>query len=142
MINLKELSKIVERKDEIEQEEKIRKEKERKERFEKEYQDAIKNLEERLVTAATDGKRKLSVAHFSAFSGYNITDNLHKKRGNHGNYYCAWNKSIFESDVIENMSGNLKRVYDYLIENNLNPKIDYWTDGGGQDEGFELVVVW
>ena len=53
MINLKELSKIVERKAEIDQEEKIRKEKERNERFEKEYQDAIKNLKGRLVTAAT-----------------------------------------------------------------------------------------
>lgn len=142
MIDLNQLSKIVERKSEIEQEEKLRREKERKEKYEKEYQDAIFNLEERLVTAATEGKRKLCVAHFSAFSGYNISDELHKKRGNHGNYYVAWNKSIFESDVIENMSGNLKRVYDYLKENNLNPKIDYWTDGGGQDEGFELVVVW
>lgn len=142
MIKLKKLSKIVERKAEIEKEEQIRKEKKRNELFEEEYQDAIKNIEERLVATASEGKSKLSVAHFSAFSGYNISDNLHKKIGNHGNYCCAWNKSIFESDVIENMSGNLKRVYDYLIENNLNPKIDYWTDGGGLDEGFELVVVW
>ena len=141
MINLNQLSKIVERKLEIEQEEHLRKEKLRQEKYEKEYQDAIFNLEERLITSAKEGKRKLCVAHFSAFS-YNILDELHKKRGNCRNYCVAWNNSIFESDVIQYMSGNLKRVYEYLKENNLNPKINYWTDGGGQDEGFELVVVW
>lgn len=58
------------------------------------------------------------------------------------NYCVAWNKSIFEKDVIECMTGNFKRVYDYLVKEGLNPKVDYWTDGGGQDEGFELVIEW
>lgn len=142
MIQLNDLTKITENKSQRDKEEQLRRERERTEKFEKEYQEAISNLEQRLKDAATDGKRKLSVSHFSAFSGGNISDELHKKRGSFGNYYVAWNKAIFESDVIENMQGNLKRVFDYLKENNLNPKVDYWTDGGGQDEGFELVVVW
>lgn len=142
MIQLNELTKITENKFQRDKEEQLRRERERTEKFEKEYWEAISNLEQRLIDAATDGKRKLSVAHFSAFSGGNISEGLHKKRGSFGNYYVAWNKAIFESDVIENMQGNLKRVFDYLKENNLNPKVNYWTDGGRQDEGFELVIVW
>lgn len=142
MIQLSELAKIAENKHQRDKEAQLRREREQSEKFEQEYQKAISNLEQRLKDAATDGKRKLTVAHFSAFFGENISDRLHKKRGSFGNYYVAWNKSIFESDVIENMQGNLKRVFEYLKENNLNPKIDYWIDGGGQDEGFQLVVVW
>lgn len=141
MIQLKELSKIVERKEEIDQEAKIKREKENKERCQKEYENAILNLEERLINAATMGRKSLSVAHFSAFSGGNVSEKLHSKSKG-GNYYVSWGKSIFGKDVIEHMEGNLKRVYDYLQENGLDPKIEYWTDGGGQDEGFELVIKW
>jgi hypothetical protein len=142
MIHLNELKEITENKFQRDKEEQLRIEKEINEKFENEYQEVISNLEQRLRDAATNGQRKLAVAHFSAFSGGNVSNLLHKKRGNYGNYYVAWSKTIFESDVIENMQGNLKRVYDYLKENNLNPKVYYWTDGGGQDEGFELVVAW
>lgn len=38
--------------------------------------------------------------------------------------------------------GNLKRVYKYVEKQGLNPEIEYWTDGCGQDEGFEIVVKW
>lgn len=141
MIQLTELSKIADSKKERDEAARVLREKELNEKYEKEYQDATFDLEKKLKDAATDGRKSFAVAHFSAFS-YNVSDKLHKRRGTHGNYYVAWNKSIFEKDVIECMEGNLKRVYDYLKENNLNPKIQYWTDGGGQDEGFELVIKW
>ena len=149
MIQLNELSKIAlgkaERKEqaaEREEQARVKREREYNEKQEKQYQEAIKNLEQRLKDAALDGKNNLRVAHFSAFIGGNVSERLHKKRGSYGNYYVAWNKTIFESDVIECMQGNLKRVYDYLQENGLNPKVDYWIAGGGMDEGFELVVQW
>lgn len=142
MITLKELSDITEIKAKFEKEEKIREEIEHKEKIEKQYQDVIRNLDRRLLSTALDGKRKLSVIEFSALSYENISKDLDKKMGAYRNYYCAWGKTVFESDVLENMTGNFKRIYDYLKENNLNPKIDYWTDGGGYEEGFKLVVEW
>lgn len=142
MIQLNELSKIASGKAERDEQERLERERKYNEKQEKEYRDTIENLEQRLKNAALDGKNKLNIAHFSAFTGGNVSDNLYKKRGSYGNYYVAWNKAIFESDVIENMQGNLKRVYDYLQANNLKPKVNYWTDGGGMDEGFELVVEW
>jgi Zn/Cd-binding protein ZinT len=142
MIQLNKLSKIASGKAERDEQERLEREREYNEKQEKQYQEVIENLEQRLKNAALDGKNQLEVAHFSAFTGGNISDRLHKKRGSYGNYYVAWNKAIFESDVIENMQGNLKRVYDYLQSNNLNPIVNYWTDGGGMDEGFELVVEW
>ena len=142
MIQLNELSKIASEKAERDKQDRLEQERKYNEKQEKEYQKAIENLEQRLKNAALDGKKKLQIAHFSAFNGGNISDRLHKKRGDYGNYYVAWNKVIFERDVIENMQGNLKRVYDYLQTNNLKPKVNYWTDGGGMDEGFELVVKW
>jgi|AOAMet1_18_M0_10_1038524.scaffolds.fasta_scaffold13903_4 hypothetical protein len=142
MIQLNELSKIASGKAERDEQERLERERKYNEKQEKEYREAIENLEQRLKNAALDGKNKLRIAHFSAFTGRNVSDRLHKKRGSYGNYYVAWNKSVFESDVIENMQGNLKRVYDYLQANNLKPRVNYWTDGGGMDEGFELVVEW
>ena len=142
MIQLNELSKIASGKAERKEQERLERERKYNEKQEKEYQDVIVNLEQRLKDAALDGKNKLRVAHFSAFNDGNVSDRLYKKRGSYGNYYVAWNNTIFESDVIDNMQGNLKRVYDYLQTNNLNPKVNYWTDGCGMDEGFELVVEW
>lgn len=120
-------------------------EKEEQERLnyqlQKEFDLAVLSLDHRLLNAAQEGKRRLVVAHFSAWTG-SINPELHKKKEGYGNYYCAWNKAVFVSDVIANMQGSLKMVYDYLVSLSLNPKIEYWTDGGGQDEGFQLVIVW
>lgn len=141
MIQLAELSKIADSKKERDEAARLLREKELNEKYEQEYQDAIFELEKRLKDAATDGIRKLSVAHFSAF-GCNFSDELQKRRGTHGNFYVAWKIAIFEKDVVECMQCNFKRLYNYLKENNLNPKIEYWTDGGGMYEGFEIVIEW
>lgn len=142
MIQLAELSKIADSKKERDEAARLLREKELNEKYEKEYQDAIFDLEKKLKDAATDGKRKLSVAIFSAFS-YNFSDELKKRRGSHGNYYVAWKKNAIKpKDVIECMRGNFKRVFLYLLESGLNPVIEYWTDGGGMDEGFEIVIKW
>lgn len=142
MIQLNELSKIVSGKAERDEQERLEREQKYNEKQEREYQEVIENLEQRLKKAALDGKKKLIVAKFSAFNGGNVSDRLHKKIGSHRSYYASWNEVIFESDVIENMQGNLKRVYDYLKINNLYPKVGYWLYKSGRDEGFSLVVKW
>lgn len=142
MIQLNELSKIASEKAKRDEQERLEGERKYNVKQEKEYREAVENLEQRLKNAALDGKNKLRIVGFSAFDSENVSNRLHKKRGSYENYYVAWNKTIFESDVIENMQGNLKRIYDYLQANNLKPKVNYWTDGGGVDEGFELVVEW
>lgn len=142
MINLSELSKIVDTREERLEQEKLAAQLEYTDRQLEEYNTIISDLEKRLIAVAKSGQRKYPVAHFSAFTGNNVSEKLYSKRGNYGNYYCAWNKTIFQEDVIKYMSGNLKRVYDYLVDNKLNPIVEYWTDGGGMDEGFELVIKW
>ncbi len=141
MIQLAELSKIADSKKERDEAARVLREKELNDKYEKEYQDAIFDLEKKLKDAATDGRRKLSVAHFSAF-GYNFSNELQKRRGSNGNFYVAWGTAIKPKDVIECMQGNFKRVFLYLFESGLNPDVEYWTDGGGMDEGFEIVIKW
>lgn len=143
MINLTELKKLSDTKADRDRDELIRQKREAYELEEAEYQEAISNLEQNLRNAANAGKRELKVAHFSAFKlgNVNVTDELKKIRGNNGNYYVAWqNKTITERNVIDTMTGNLKRTYLYLKENHLNPSINYWTNE--RDEGFELIVSW
>lgn len=144
MVTLDELAKIVKNKESKYERELKRANKKQIDEHNKEYLDIIHNLSGRLKDAATDGLREYTVAQFSAFGfGLNQTllDGIRVKKS--GNYYCAWvDKEITEQDVIEHMTGNLKRVYDYLKENNLNPHIDYWTDGGGMDEGFRIKIKW
>ncbi len=61
-------------------------------------------------------------------------------RGNH-NYYVAFNKkAITQKDVIENMQGNLKLTYDYLLSKGLKLRVKYWNDGFGYDEGLKIIV--
>ena len=145
MINLTELTKLSNDKLAREEQAKLLASEKELEKYEKIYHDAIDDLENKLKVCAINGKRSYTVATFTMFSyGINeiVFDELKRKVGSHGNYYCAWNKSIFEKDVIEHMKGNLRRIYEYCNENSLNPKIRYWCDGGGMDEGFEVFIEW
>ncbi len=145
MITISELTKISD--DKVvrdKQEEESRKQKFH-EKFEKEYLDATLNLEERLRKAAAAGAKKLTVCTFTAYGHgefKNLTDEFKEKMKQSGNLQSNWRKTIFPEDVKSCMIGNLKRVYDYVSGLNLNPVIEYWTDGGGQDEGFEVMIMW
>lgn len=145
MISITELAKLSNDKFAKEEQAMLLASKKELEDYNKRYHDLIDDLENKLKELAMNGVRTYTVARFSAF-GYGINEtvsnNLKLKVGSHGNYYCAWNKSIFEKDVIEHMVGNLKRVYEYCDENSLKPRIRYWCDGGGMDEGFEVYVEW
>lgn len=114
--------------------------------YEMMYQNIIRDLSSKLKKAAADGNTQFLVHYFSAFGfGLNqtLSDEIKQKMRGSGNYFCAWrDKKITEKDVIEHMVGNFKRVYEYLKENELEPKIQYWTDGGGMDEGFEIIIRW
>jgi hypothetical protein len=117
MIRLDQLTKIVE---DNEVKEKLRMEKassKEKEDFELEFKASIYNLEQRLIIAAEQNIRKLTIAHFSiSRSGIfqTVSNELISMIRKSGNAYCAWrDKIITEKDVIKNMTGNLKRVYKY-----------------------------
>lgn len=149
MITLDKLAKLANEEDERKRKAEIKRQEQLEYETNNIFHNIIDGLEQRLIDAATDGEHKLSVGCFSAFTSIrlaNVTEELLRRRFNRGNcanYGIAWNNNtIGVSDVIECMCGSLKKVYDFCLENGLNPQIDYWTDGGGQDEGFEIIIKW
>ncbi|MGL5717672.1 MAG: hypothetical protein ACRCX2_31965 [Paraclostridium sp.] len=102
---------------------------EQEEKYNKQYSDIIENLEQRLFEEAREGKRKLYVGSFM---------NLDR------DFNYSFNKTLLnlniEIEVIPNMSGNLKKIYDYLKEKGLNPELEYTTDY--YKEGFAIVIKW
>lgn len=42
----------------------------------------------------------------------------------------------------ENLIGAGKIVYQYCVDNGLNPKINYWWDGIGLKSGYNILVYW
>jgi hypothetical protein len=145
MVTLQELTKLYEEKILNDVANRLRIIKERDEKLENEYLSIVEPLEDNLITVAKAGYSSLYVAHFSVYSlterTRNVTEELHKRRGDVSNYWLAWNlRVITEKDIIECMCGNAKRVYDFLMENNLNPIITYWTNDS--DEGFQFHIYW
>jgi hypothetical protein len=73
----------------------------------------------------------------------NYTDELKNKLYSSGNLYCSFrDKKVTIEDVIKGRQGLLKMVYDYCIEQGLEPKLYPDTDGGGMHEGFKLYITW
>lgn len=60
-----------------------------------------------------------------------------------GNMYCAWrDKVVSQKDVEKYMKGAFRRIMNELNRLELNPIIEFTTDGGGMWEGFGIVVKW
>jgi len=98
------------------------------ENYEKFFNDIVMDIEMKLKETALQGKHSLFVADFFPYDygapeGHpNFTKPIDEKVV--GNMYTSWGKTVTEKDVIETMSGNLKRVYDFLKSEGLMPRID------------------
>lgn len=143
MINLNELKKISDDKVVQDKQREIEDKKKRKQKFDHDYHFMVDNLEHRLRESARKGERRFSVGIFSIFGGgdfANITEELSKRIK--PNLSVAFGDTITNSDIVFNMRGNFKRVFDYCRVQGLDPNVKYWTDGGGEDEGFEIIIEW
>ena len=103
-----------------------------------EYNDIVSNLDQNLKDAASRGKSSYSVMHTTEIYAYD--EALADKMVKHLYLRCAWGQTVSAEDIIKVMKGNLKKVYEYLEENKLNPILRYWTDGDA--EGVEIVIKW
>jgi hypothetical protein len=121
-------------------------EKNRENDLAREFGMAILNLELKVAIAKDKGEEKMPVAHFSTskYGENNARAELYNiiKDSGCGNFNYAWRQGIItEQDVKKYMDGNLKRCFDYCVDAGYTVKIEYWQDGGGRDEGFEVVIV-
>lgn len=113
---------------------------EQEEKYNKQYSDIIENLEQRLFEKAKQGERKLYVGTFMNWDKDFSLLNMMFKAKKVTTLYNALNDLNIETEVIPNISGNLKKVYDYLKEKGLDPELEYTTDY--HKEGFAIVVKW
>ena len=106
-----------------------------------EFNTLIKNLEYKLIISAEAGNRTQVIGWFSIFCSkyfnYNelmIDDKL--------SFYSSFvNKLITEHDIIASMTGVVKRLYNYLCNNNLKPYIEYKSVSSG-DERIYIIISW
>jgi len=145
MVGLKKLASISKESNEISES----KEKQRiriiNEEYEKFFHDIVMDIELKLKEAAFHGKHSLFVADFFIYN-YGRIEEFHPNFTKPidakvvGNMYTSWGNTVTEKDVIETMSGNLRRIYDFLKTEGLNPRIDY--NDNNSNSVFEINIEW
>ena len=165
MITLEELKYIVSNEETHElREKRLKKEKELQQKYEEEYQEIIGNLEKRLIDAAFNKERSLIVKFFdydNDSSNYKpnfliplveegdttifidkedgtISESILKKGGSY-KFVNSNGRELCMHELVDNTSGNLKRVYDFCKENKLNPNLEF---RGHKRRGVYLMIRW
>ena len=118
------------------------------------FKAATHNLGERLKKAALEKKKKyivFQVGHSGnqVYGNHDTLDNnfmmsevRNKTSGSNLYYQIHVTKSITYEMMERWMIGAAKRIFDFCKESGLEPKLNYWTDGGGMDEGIQIVIDW
>lgn len=108
------------------------------------FDNAMNHLSERLIAAAQHepSVRRFQVYHTLGMQ--DMDDELYKKvnRSGKGNAYCAWrDKVMTEQDILTNMKGVFRKVYEACEKMGLEPKTSHWWDGA-ENDGFEIYITW
>lgn len=108
--------------------------------LEKKYQHIIDGIEEKLRSAAYQGRHRATVAFFSTLDNNpeNEAKLLFNKHVNASPYIFGDKQD--QEFIIEELQGNMKKVYEHCVSKNLNPTIIYTEDK--TDAGYAIVIKW
>ena len=112
------------------------------ERLEKQYVDIVSTIEGRLISTALEGKCQITVCSLAPLNDDNLSyeyyDSLPKSNVSH-----EVRGVVLPEDAIGSIGGNLKRVFDFLVESGYAPNIVYRNQSSsGFDDTIDLELMW
>jgi len=128
--------------------------------YEEEYQNIIESIKQRIAETSLKNGRQLTVKFFNWENDSNnyirnfstelnmvidssiyLYDEDESEINSNQHYFCLENgKRITMKDMVNYISGNLKRVYDYCEMNGINPQFEFKSYKN--NDGVNLIIKW